>query len=128
MSVAGDIVAVDLFCGVGGLTHGLTKSGIKVRLGVDLDPACRFPLEANNAARFLEADVSDLAPSEIQKAFGDSQITLLAGCAPCQPFSSYAQSAKREEPHRTGNFFHLFPRLFSRFVHTCHHGECASTF
>jgi DNA (cytosine-5)-methyltransferase 1 len=111
MSVESQIVAVDLFCGVGGLTHGLTNAGIKVRLGVDLDPACRFPMEANNAAKFLEADVGKLVPSDIQAAFGDSQITLLAGCAPCQPFSSYAQSAKREEPHEDWELLSSFSKL-----------------
>ncbi|PQA72313.1 DNA cytosine methyltransferase [Brucella oryzae] len=111
MSAENQIVAVDIFCGVGGLTHGLTKAGINVRLGVDLDPACRFPMEANNAAKFLEADVSQLLPSDIQKGFGDSQITLLAGCAPCQPFSSYAQSAKREEPHQDWELLSSFSKL-----------------
>lgn len=111
MSAEGQIVAVDLFCGVGGLTHGLTKAGIKVQLGVDLDPACRFPMEANNAAKFLEADVGQLMPSDILKVFGDSQITLLAGCAPCQPFSSYAQSAKREEPHEDWELLSSFSKI-----------------
>jgi site-specific DNA-cytosine methylase len=36
MSGENQIVAVDLFCGVGGLTHGLIKAGLDVRLGVDL--------------------------------------------------------------------------------------------
>ncbi|SFI61667.1 DNA (cytosine-5)-methyltransferase 1 [Phyllobacterium sp. CL33Tsu] len=111
MSVENPIVAVDLFCGVGGLTHGLTKAGIKVRLGVDLDPACRFPMQANNAAKFLEADVGSLMPSDIQNAFGDSEITLLAGCAPCQPFSSYAQSAKRDGPHEDWELLTSFSKL-----------------
>lgn len=111
MSIESQIVAVDLFCGVGGLTHGLTKAGINVRLGVDLDPACRFPMEANNAAKFLEADVGELMPSDVQAAFGDSQITLLAGCAPCQPFSSYAQSAKREKPHEDWELLSSFSKL-----------------
>ena len=31
------VSGVDLFCGVGGLTHGLLKAGIKVRAGIDLD-------------------------------------------------------------------------------------------
>jgi DNA (cytosine-5)-methyltransferase 1 len=105
------IVAVDLFCGVGGLTHGLTKAGVKVQLGVDLDPACRFPMETNNAAKFLEADVGSLLPSDLQNAFGDAQITLLAGCAPCQPFSSYAQSAKRDAPHGDWELLKSFSRL-----------------
>jgi DNA (cytosine-5)-methyltransferase 1 len=111
MSFAGEIVAVDLFCGVGGLTHGLTKAGINVQLGIDLDPACRFPLETNNVAKFLEADVSEITPLDIQQVFGDAQITLLAGCAPCQPFSSYAQSAKRERPHQDWELLSSFSKL-----------------
>lgn len=111
MSVESPIVAVDLFCGVGGLTHGLTRAGVKVRLGVDLDPACRFPMETNNAAKFLEADVASLLPSDIQTAFGDAQITLLAGCAPCQPFSSYSQSAKRDGPHGDWGLLRSFSKL-----------------
>lgn len=111
MNIDGQIVAVDLFCGVGGLTHGLTKAGLDVRLGVDLDPACRFPMETNNAAKFLEADVGNLLPSDVQMAFGDAQITLLAGCAPCQPFSSYAQSAKRDAPHGDWELLRSFSKL-----------------
>lgn len=111
MSVESQIIAVDLFCGVGGLTHGLTKAGVKVRLGVDLDPACRFPMETNNAAKFLEADVGSLLPSDVNAVFGDAQITLLAGCAPCQPFSSYAQSAKRDAPHGDWELLRSFSKL-----------------
>ncbi len=111
MSIESQIVAVDLFCGVGGLTHGLTKAGVKVQLGVDLDPACRFPMETNNAAKFFEADVGSLLPSDIQTAFGDAQITLLAGCAPCQPFSSYSQSAKRNAPHSDWELLRSFSKL-----------------
>jgi DNA (cytosine-5)-methyltransferase 1 len=111
MSVEVQIVGVDLFCGVGGLTHGLTKAGVMVRLGVDLDPACRFPMETNNSAKFLEADVDSLLPSDVQMAFGDAQITLLAGCAPCQPFSSYAHSAKRVAPHGDWELLKSFSKL-----------------
>lgn len=111
MNTADQIVAVDLFCGVGGLTHGLTKAGVKVQLGVDLDPACRFPMEENNAAKFLEADVGSLLPSDVKMAFGDAQITLLAGCAPCQPFSSYAQAAKRTAPHEDWELLKSFSKL-----------------
>jgi len=111
VSAESQIVAVDLFCGVGGLTHGLTKAGVKVGLGVDLDPECRFPMETNNAAKFLEADVANLLPSDVLEAFGDAQITLLAGCAPCQPFSSYAQSVKRDAPHGDWELLRSFSKL-----------------
>jgi site-specific DNA-cytosine methylase len=52
------ISAVDLFCGVGGLTKGLEKAGIDVKLGIDIDPACEYPYSANNS-RFLLRIASD---------------------------------------------------------------------
>lgn len=94
-SSAPDIAAVDLFCGVGGLTHGLHRAGIDVRLGVDKDPSCAFPFEQNNDAEFLEADVVQLSSDVVRKALAGPQLTLLAGCAPCQPFSTYSRNAKR---------------------------------
>lgn len=85
------IAAVDLFCGVGGLTRGLEKAGIDVRLGVDIDPACEYPFTANNEAEFLLESVSGLSPSRLLEAVDAAPFTLLAGCAPCQPFSTYKQ-------------------------------------
>jgi hypothetical protein len=32
------ITCVDLFCGLGGLTHGLVRGGVHVVAGVDVDP------------------------------------------------------------------------------------------
>ena len=90
------IVAVDLFCGAGGLTHGLERAGIDVRLGVDVDPSCAHPFSANNAAAFLLADVASLDTSMIASNFQGGRVTLLAGCAPCQPFSTYSRSAARQ--------------------------------
>jgi DNA (cytosine-5)-methyltransferase 1 len=86
-----DVACVDLFCGAGGLTHGLISEGIRVVAGIDVDEACRHPFEANNAARFINEDVGRLAPKRLNEMFGDAKIRVLAGCAPCQPFSTYAQ-------------------------------------
>jgi len=32
-----EIKAIDLFCGVGGLTHGLVRGGVNVTAGIDFD-------------------------------------------------------------------------------------------
>lgn len=88
------ISAVDLFCGVGGLTHGLVRGGISVAAGIDIDKACRFPYESNNQARFLERDVKQLSAAEIEPLFAKDGVRLLAGCAPCQPFSTYSQAGR----------------------------------
>jgi DNA (cytosine-5)-methyltransferase 1 len=88
------ISCIDLFCGVGGLTHGLIRGGIKVLAGLDLDSQCRFPYEHNNNALFIERDIKELSSDELVQMFGDSKLRLLAGCAPCQPFSTYSRKGR----------------------------------
>ncbi|WP_200852488.1 DNA cytosine methyltransferase, partial [Klebsiella pneumoniae] len=44
------VSCVDLFCGAGGLTHGLVLEGVPVVAGIDIDPVCKFPYETNNKA------------------------------------------------------------------------------
>src|SRR4029450_199646 len=38
---------------------------------------------------FFERDVSTLTADEVQSIFGTAEFRVLAGCAPCQPFSGY---------------------------------------
>ena len=96
------IFAVDLFCGAGGLTTGLESAGVSVRLGIDIDPSCAHPIEANTRAKFLQADIAALDHSEVVKSLDGGDFTLLAGCAPCQPFSTYSRSAKHMHGEKAG--------------------------
>ena len=84
------ISCVDLFCGAGGLTHGFVKEGLPVVAGIDLDGACRYPYEQNNKSIFIEKDVCEFTSGELVDLYSDSEIRILAGCAPCQPFSTYS--------------------------------------
>lgn len=111
MSSQPNIAAVDLFCGVGGLTKGLSNAGIDVKLGVDLDPSCKFPIEENNDAKFLLGDVSKLEPEAIKSELSNSNITLLAGCAPCQPFSTYSQPKLNKSRHKDWSLLNSFASL-----------------
>ena len=88
-----EITAVDLFCGAGGLTHGLIQAGINVKLGIDIDQNCKYPYETNNNAEFIGRSVEDVTGKDLAKYFDTSSIRLLAGCAPCQTFSTYNQKA-----------------------------------
>lgn len=107
-----DIKAVDLFCGVGGLTHGLVRGGVRVVAGVDVDAACRYPYEENNApAVFIEKDVKKITGAAIRKLLSNSRFTLLAGCAPCQPFSTYSRSSRRHEINSDWDLVASFGRL-----------------
>lgn len=88
------VEGVDLFCGVGGLSCGLAAEGVRVVAGIDVDPACQFPYEANHkGAKFLLRDVTTLKAEEVKAFWSPGAVRLLAGCAPCQPFSSYANTA-----------------------------------
>lgn len=86
------IKAIDLFCGVGGLTHGLTQAGVSVVAGIDVDENCRYPFETNNRAKFIQKDIRKIEGSELKEILGEGCIRMLAGCAPCQPFSTYNRS------------------------------------
>lgn len=88
------IAAVDLFCGAGGLTFGLARKGIDVRAGFDLDPACKIPYERNNTAEFVLGDVRKLAGQDLETRLSNARYSLLAGCAPCQPFSRYSKTGR----------------------------------
>lgn len=86
------IEAVDLFCGAGGLTAGLRQARVRVRVGYDIDEACRYAYEWNNGARFVNQDVGQVTADDINALFIEpNSVKLLAGCAPCQPFSTYNQ-------------------------------------
>ncbi|WP_083092624.1 DNA cytosine methyltransferase [Rothia nasimurium] len=83
------ISAVDLFCGAGGLSWGLKEAGIEVVAGVDLDDACAYPFEQNIGAKFIKADIAKVTSDEFEDLWIPGSKRLLAGCAPCQPFSSH---------------------------------------
>lgn len=96
-----NVVAIDLFCGIGGLTYGLQQAGIKVLAGVDIDSSCKYAYEKNNNAIFINKSVEDLRSEELIKLYKNYKIKILVGCAPCQPFSNYSlryqKNGKKDE-------------------------------
>lgn len=90
-----DVEAIDLFCGVGGLSCGLSQQGVKVIAGFDLDPSCEYPYTANHPhATFFQGDVASVEGQQLLSLWSPGAVRLLAGCAPCQPFSTYANTAE----------------------------------
>jgi DNA (cytosine-5)-methyltransferase 1 len=82
--------AIDFFCGAGGLTRGLLSAGIDVVAGFDANSLCKESYERNNRSTlFYESDICDVSVSTVWKLLGSRRTAdlLIAGCAPCQPFS-----------------------------------------
>lgn len=90
------IVGIDLFCGIGGLTHGLVKAGFEIKAGFDIDESCRLSFEQklNNNPLFINKDIKFLTKDDISHFFDDDSYKLIAGCAPCQPYSSHQKKKK----------------------------------
>ena len=91
MTPAGQTIrGVDLFCGIGGLTHGLRLTDVDVRAGFDIDRDCRYAFEANNhGAEFVCKDIHEVVFDDLAPYFEGGDATALVGCAPCQPFSAH---------------------------------------
>ena len=86
-----DIEAVDLFCGIGGLTYGVSKAGITVVAGIDIDASCEYAYTYNNKdTKFILKSIDDVEADEIYNLYSSKSIKVLMGCAPCQPFSRYS--------------------------------------
>lgn len=105
------ITAIDLFCGLGGLTHGMTMGGVRVAAGMDIDPECKFPFEANNDATFLKVDIKTLTGNKLRNIWQAGAYTLLAGCAPCQPFSTYSRKGRNSRSDSKWDLVSDFGRL-----------------
>ena len=97
-----NVVGIDLFCGAGGLSYGLKKAGISIVAGIDLDPSCEFPLTANNGTRFIKADIRKLKGDHLSELYPPGVIRLLAGCAPCRPFSPFRRGSNNSDHHEWG--------------------------
>ena len=106
------VSAVDLFCGAGGLTHGLLQAGIKVEAGIDIDEQAKYAFVTNNPkTKYLAWDVGRKKSSSIEKLFAEGKYRLLAGCAPCQPFSKLTQAI---ENHQCWDLLNNFARFITR--------------
>lgn len=84
--------AIDLFCGAGGLTAGLKKAGFDVLAGVEFSLVAAETYKLNNRkARMYVNDICNLSPFGVMEdlKLQRGELDLLAGCPPCQGFSSH---------------------------------------
>ena len=84
-------VAIDLFCGCGGMTTGLKLAGFNVLCGLDNASEPLEAYKANHSSVFaIHADIRSIDCMELLKLLGlrKGELDLLAGCPPCQGFST----------------------------------------
>lgn len=90
--------AIDLFAGCGGMTEGLFAAGYKVVAAVEIDHNAALAYRANHERRgvvLYEEDIRQVDPHDIEQLLGSEPLHLLAGCPPCQGFSTMRRKNKR---------------------------------
>lgn len=99
----GDRLAVDLFSGAGGLSHGLIDAGWTTAVAVDNDERALQTHRANFPGASVGLDLGSSDDRDILvDALKDATIDLVAGGPPCQPFSRAGRSKIRSLVDRAG--------------------------
>ena len=93
------LTAIDIFAGGGGLTLGLQRAGFKVLAAVEIEQHAYTTYKANHPeVRCLKQDVRTVTGADLLDVAGVEKIDLLAGCPPCQGFTSLTAKYRREDP------------------------------
>ena len=116
-------LAVDLFCGAGGMSVGLTDAGYDVVLGVDNDPAALETYAGLHPGLTLRRDLSDPeVVDELVELISELDVEIIAGGPPCQPFSqagaskirSLVQEGKRSTHDERRDLWRAFVEIVRR--------------
>ena len=92
--------SIDLFSGGGALSEGMRQAGFDIASAIECEPTAAETFRANHkGATVIERDIRFVSSSELMKQSGivAGELDLLAGCPPCQGFSSLTSKYKRDD-------------------------------
>ncbi len=83
------LIAIDLFSGCGGLTEGMHQAKFKTEIAFEIDEIASKAYKLNHPkTNIITKDIRKVSINEVKKKLNGKTIHLLAGCPPCQGFSS----------------------------------------
>jgi DNA (cytosine-5)-methyltransferase 1 len=92
------LVAVDVFSGAGGLTLGLKRAGFRVGAAVEIEAHAFATYKTNHPeVRAIKQDIRTVKGRHLRTMAGGA-VDLLAGCPPCQGFSSLTNTSSKKDP------------------------------
>ena len=84
-----ELLSIDIFSGCGGLTEGMHQAGFKTKFAFEIDEIASKAYRLNHTnTTVITNDIRKVSIAEIKKKLNGRIIHLLAGCPPCQGFSS----------------------------------------
>lgn len=89
--------SVDVFSGIGGLSAGMVKAGFFTKAAVEIDKYAVLTYRMNHPeTTVIENDIRKVSSDEIKKTLNGEPVHLLAGCPPCQGFSSVRRLNRKQ--------------------------------
>ncbi|HKP51284.1 MAG TPA: DNA cytosine methyltransferase [Chloroflexia bacterium] len=90
--------AVDIFSGGGGLTVGLKRAGFQVVAAVEIEANAYATYKANHPeVQAFRQDIRNVKGEALKRLSPTGEISILAGCPPCQGFSSLTSKYKKSD-------------------------------
>ena len=84
-----ELFSIDIFSGCGGLTEGMHQADFKTQLAFEIDEIASKVYRLNHpGTTVITKDIRRVSIAEIKRNLNGKKIHLLAGCPPCQGFSS----------------------------------------
>ena len=96
--------AIDVFSGVGGLSAGMVRAGFAAIAAIEIDKYAVLTYRMNHSeTTVIEKDIRRVSTDEIIKELNGEPLHLLAGCPPCQGFSSVRRLNRKQNVHDERN-------------------------
>lgn len=84
-----ELLSIDIFSGCGGLTEGMHQAKFKTKVAFEIDEIASMAYNLNHpSTTVITKDIREVSVAEVKRSLNGKKIHLLAGCPPCQGFSS----------------------------------------
>lgn len=89
--------SIDIFSGCGGLSEGMVQAGFAAKAAIEIDKYAVLAYRLNHPETIvIENDIRNVSSDDIIAALNGEPLHLLAGCPPCQGFSSVRRLNRKQ--------------------------------